>query len=216
MKSKLWGAVKGDITRVLGVNMHALRTGGDETSMVTLERFDTSCLAAPKYCHLTVSLWLKYWLLNTDRNQTFFDIKGLLTLYQPNGTVTQLATKVYSNNVRFAVNLFNSPAEVWSHYIIVISVFESQIYRNGKLVNVLQRNFTTLSANINDPQSGLITLSPGGARAEYDDLVIMKNALIQQDIDKITAAYTGTSFFFSLGLTTPGMADLFNVHYLLS
>lgn len=197
LKSKFWGTAKGDVTRTLGVNMHGLKTRGDEASTITLERFNISCLSGPKYCHLTVSLWLKYWLLNTNRNQTFLEIKGLLTLYQPDGKVNRLVAKVYSNSLKYIENLFDAPAEIWNHYIIVISVYESQIYRNGKSVHVFQRNITTFSSPVND-QTGLITLSPEGAIAEYDDLVIMKNGLIQQEVDNIISAYTGTSIFSNI------------------
>lgn len=192
LKSKIWGVVKGDVTPIPGVNMGALKTTGDTGSMVVLERFNTSCLKKNSGCDLTVSLWLRYWLMNSDKNQTFLDINGLLSVYQPKGTVMQLAAKVFSTDVRFCVNMFNSPAGIWSHYTIVISVLESQIYRNGKHVPIIKRNFTTLSASsLNYPDNGLIRLSPGGAKADYDDLVISGIALDELQIKNTMAAYTG-------------------------
>lgn len=183
--------VEGDVTSVPGVNMGALKF--NSRAKVVLERFNTSCLES--MCEITVSLWLKYWLTNSDQNQTFLDIHGLFTLFQPKGNTMEMAANVHSHPDTFITNIFDSPAGIWNHYTIIMSKRESIIYRNKQQVQIIKRNFTTLSINNkHDPLNGLITLSGGDAQAEYDDLVISNRELLTSHISDIMTSYTGRIF----------------------
>lgn len=156
-------------------------------SHIELGNYDTSCLSSA--CKISIGLWLKYWPTTVSGQfQTFLEIQGLFTLFQPGDTSTQLGIKAFKDTNKVCRFVFNLTTHIWSQIFVTINP-DIRIYRNGLLVTeFVQEHCTAVS---NPSASGLITLNKDEALAEYDDLVIWNTCLTEIQIKDIFKSYTG-------------------------
>ncbi|XP_031573116.1 uncharacterized protein LOC116307107 isoform X2 [Actinia tenebrosa] len=189
LRKENWGTSKCNVTSSIGVNGGALKSNGLLESQIELGYYDTSCLSS--VCTISIALWLKYWPSTiSGRSQTFLDIHGLFTLFQPGNSSTQLGIKAFTSAGHVCNYVFNATTHIWSQIFIINSAQVIDIYRNGLLVTEFVQKHCWNTPTPAPAASGLITLNKGGALAEYDDLVIWNTSLSEMQIKDIFKSYT--------------------------
>jgi hypothetical protein len=190
LRDKYWGVPGGNVTSALGVNDGALKSNGLLGSQIELGNYSTACLSSS--CTISIGLWLKYWPTTVNsQNQTFLDIQGMFTLFQPESS-TQLAIKMFTKRDYVCNYVFNSTTHIWSQFFVTLNAAdEVNIYKNGILLTEFVTKQCEVEVNPARDPNGLITLSNGGALAEYDDLVIWNTGLSVIQIADIFKSYTG-------------------------